>query len=218
MLDGFSLGRNGASLLVTAAAALVAVEVVKLLSKASLLSSYTSRKLLHVAVGLIYFACWPRFSEDSTGLLFCAAVPLAITLQFTVIGAGLYSDEATVKMMSRTGKRQELLLGPLTCESSFRVKELWSLFSALHSLPRSIRVHLYGSLARENGVGIGDGAEVEGGREAGREHYTAHPCAALNEKSQGLLASLPYRPPPTPLTPPPPTPSPPSHALVNIHI
>ena len=114
MLNGLSLGRNGASLLVTAAAALVVVEVVKLLSRAEILSSYTSRKLLHVSIGLIFLGCWPLFSEDAGGLQFCAAVPAAITLQFTVIGAGLYKDEATVKMMSRSGKRQELLLGPLT--------------------------------------------------------------------------------------------------------
>jgi len=40
-------------------------------------------------------------------------VPFLITTQFALIGLGVVKDEASVKAMSRTGDRREILLGPL---------------------------------------------------------------------------------------------------------
>jgi phytol kinase len=40
-------------------------------------------------------------------------VPFAITVQFALIGLGVMKDEASVKAMSRSGDRREILRGPL---------------------------------------------------------------------------------------------------------
>jgi phytol kinase len=42
-----------------------------------------------------------------------ALVPFLITVQFALIGMGVVKDEASVKAMSRTGDRREILRGPL---------------------------------------------------------------------------------------------------------
>ena len=42
-----------------------------------------------------------------------ALVPLLFTVQFALIGLGIVKDEASVKAMSRTGDRREILRGPL---------------------------------------------------------------------------------------------------------
>jgi phytol kinase len=42
-----------------------------------------------------------------------ALVPFAITTQFALVGLGIIKDEASVKAMSRTGDRHEILRGPL---------------------------------------------------------------------------------------------------------
>ena len=41
-----------------------------------------------------------------------ALVPFAITVQFALVGLGIMKDEASVKAMSRTGDRREILRGP----------------------------------------------------------------------------------------------------------
>ncbi|MEN4100600.1 MAG: phosphatidate cytidylyltransferase [Anaerolineaceae bacterium] len=40
-------------------------------------------------------------------------VPLAITIQFALVGLGMIKDQAAVDAMSRTGDRKEILRGPL---------------------------------------------------------------------------------------------------------
>jgi phytol kinase len=42
-----------------------------------------------------------------------ALVPLAITIQFLLVGLGIIKDESAVRAMSRTGDRREILQGPL---------------------------------------------------------------------------------------------------------
>jgi phytol kinase len=53
------------------------------------------------------------FDSDAINKYLAALVPLAFTLQFLLIGTGLMKDEASVKAMSRTGDRREILRGPL---------------------------------------------------------------------------------------------------------
>jgi len=59
--------------------------------------------------------CWLLFpSPDLWYYRWLAAlVPLLFTIQFALIGFGIVKDEASVKAMSRTGDRREILHGPL---------------------------------------------------------------------------------------------------------
>lgn len=77
------------------------------------IDSRLSRKLIHIGTGPIFVLCW-LFFPDSTGSRWLAAlVPFAITVQFALVGLGIVKDEASVKAMSRTGDRREILRGPL---------------------------------------------------------------------------------------------------------
>ena len=90
------------------------VESVKYLSKLQLLSSTDARKIMHIGCGPVFLLCWPLYNSSNliSGVL-AALAPLSITLVFTLIGLGYIKDETTVNSMSRSGRRQELLKGPL---------------------------------------------------------------------------------------------------------
>ena len=53
------------------------------------------------------------FSNSPEARWLAALVPLAITVQFALVGLGIMKDEASVQAMSRTGDRREILRGPL---------------------------------------------------------------------------------------------------------
>ncbi len=72
-----------------------------------------SRKIIHIGTGPIFVLCWLLFPETPLSRWLAALVPLAITLQFALVGLGLMEDEDAVKAMSRSGDRRELLRGPL---------------------------------------------------------------------------------------------------------
>jgi phytol kinase len=57
--------------------------------------------------------CWLLFPEVWYARWLAALVPFAITVQFVLIGLGIIKDEASVKAMSRSGDRREILRGPL---------------------------------------------------------------------------------------------------------
>jgi len=77
------------------------------------ISSQLSRKIIHIGTGPIFVLCWLFYTDDSSARYLAALVPLAITLQFILVGFGLIKDEAAVQAMSRTGDRREILRGPL---------------------------------------------------------------------------------------------------------
>eukprot|EP00611_Tribonema_gayanum_P011572 TRINITY_DN2183_c0_g1_i1.p4 TRINITY_DN2183_c0_g1~~TRINITY_DN2183_c0_g1_i1.p4 ORF type:complete len:258 (-),score=62.87 TRINITY_DN2183_c0_g1_i1:427-1200(-) len=83
------------------------VELVKALH----LQPSLSRKITHIGAGPIFLLHWPLFTEG--GALNAAIVPLLMTANFALIGAGLLRDDVAVKTLSRTGRRQELLWGPV---------------------------------------------------------------------------------------------------------
>jgi len=83
------------------------------LAKRGWVSSKLSRKIIHIGTGPIFVLCWFFFNNDPSARWFAAIVPLLITIQFLLIGLGVIKDEASVKAMSRTGDRREILLGPL---------------------------------------------------------------------------------------------------------
>ncbi len=77
------------------------------------ISSYVSRKIIHIGTGPIFVLCWILFKNTPSAPYLAALVPGAITLQFILVGLGVIKDEAAVQAMSRTGDRREILKGPL---------------------------------------------------------------------------------------------------------
>ncbi|XP_074269585.1 putative phytol kinase 1, chloroplastic isoform X2 [Silene latifolia] len=72
-----------------------------------------SRKLVHILSGLFFMVSWPLFSTSSTSRYFASLVPLANGLKLLVYGLSLVTDEGLVKSVTREGKPEELLRGPL---------------------------------------------------------------------------------------------------------
>ncbi len=77
------------------------------------IESRLSRKLIHIGTGPIFVLCWLLFPDVWYARWLAALVPLLITAQFALVGLGIVKDEASVKAMSRTGDRGEILRGPL---------------------------------------------------------------------------------------------------------
>jgi phytol kinase len=77
------------------------------------IESRLSRKLIHIGTGPIFVLCWLMFPDIWYSRWLAALVPFAITLQFALVGLGIMKDDASVKAMSRTGDRREILRGPL---------------------------------------------------------------------------------------------------------
>lgn len=77
------------------------------------IESKLSRKLIHIGTGPIFVLCWFLFHDDPSARWLAALVPLAITIQFALIGLGVIKDKASVDAMSRTGDPREILRGPL---------------------------------------------------------------------------------------------------------
>ena len=77
------------------------------------IESRLSRKLIHIGTGPIFVLCWLFFPDTPEARWLAALVPFAITVQFALVGLGIMKDEASVKGMSRTGDRREILRGPL---------------------------------------------------------------------------------------------------------
>jgi phytol kinase len=76
-------------------------------------SSSLSRKLIHIGTGPLFVLTWLLFADTPSARYWAALVPLAITVQFALVGLGLWHDPAAVKAMSRSGDRREILRGPL---------------------------------------------------------------------------------------------------------
>lgn len=77
------------------------------------IESRMSRKIIHIGTGPLFVLCWLFFSDTPESRWLAALVPLAITVQFVLIGLGIIKDDASVQAMSRSGDRREILRGPL---------------------------------------------------------------------------------------------------------
>ena len=77
------------------------------------IESRLSRKIIDIGTGPIFVLCWLLFPDIWYARWLAALVSFLITTQFALIGLGVVKDEASVKAMSRTGDRREILLGPL---------------------------------------------------------------------------------------------------------
>lgn len=89
-----------------------------------LIESRLSRKVIHITTGPIFVLCWFLFRETPDARWWAATVPFLITVQFALIGLGVIKDEASVRAMSRSGDRHEILRGPLFYGIAFVVLTL----------------------------------------------------------------------------------------------
>lgn len=97
----------------TFAIALAWLRILDALAARHVIEQTLSRKLIHIGTGPIFVLCWNLFSPQPAARYLAALVPLAITAQFALVGAGVIKDPAAVQAMSRTGDRREILRGPL---------------------------------------------------------------------------------------------------------
>lgn len=104
---------NILALVITFSVALIWLRINDFLAHRGMIDSHLSRKLIHIGTGPLFVLCWLLFSGQPINRYLAALVPLAFTLQFLLIGLGVIKDEASVKAMSRSGDRREVLRGPL---------------------------------------------------------------------------------------------------------
>lgn len=101
------------ALVVTFVLALAWLRLVDFFAQQGWISSDLSRKIIHTGTGPLFVLCWLLFPPQPSARFLATLVPLAITLQFFLVGAGMLRDPAAVQAMSRTGDRREILRGPL---------------------------------------------------------------------------------------------------------
>jgi phytol kinase len=101
------------ALIITFVVALVELRLLDFFAHRGWISSRLSRKLIHILTGPLFVLCWLLFPDVWYSRWLAALVPFAITAQFALIGLGIMKDEASVKAMSRSGDRREILRGPL---------------------------------------------------------------------------------------------------------
>ena len=107
------LGSDLLALVITLVAALAWLRLNDFLAHRGIISSSLSRKIIHIGTGPIFVLCWLLFTPASSARFVAAIVPLGITTQFFMVGAGIIKDKAAVDAMARTGDRREILRGPL---------------------------------------------------------------------------------------------------------
>ncbi|XP_040991465.1 probable phytol kinase 1, chloroplastic [Juglans microcarpa x Juglans regia] len=83
------------------------------LTRRNLIQQSLSRKMVHVLSGLLFMVSWPIFSTSTEARYFASFVPLVNCLRLVVHGFSLASDEKLIKSVTREGKPEELLRGPL---------------------------------------------------------------------------------------------------------
>jgi phytol kinase len=104
---------NWIALLTTLLIALVWLRAVNFIAGRGWINSALSRKIIHIGTGPIFVLCWLLFNNQANARWLAALVPFLITIQFLLVGTGLLKDASSVKAMSRSGDRREILRGPL---------------------------------------------------------------------------------------------------------
>jgi phytol kinase len=107
------IGNNWIALILTLGASLVWLRLNDFFAHRGWISSPLSRKIIHMGTGPIFVLCWLLFTDEPSARYLAALVPLAITIQFFLVGMGIMKDQAAVEGMSRSGDPKEILRGPL---------------------------------------------------------------------------------------------------------
>ncbi|KAL5214897.1 hypothetical protein ABZP36_004049 [Zizania latifolia] len=108
-----ALLQDGAATLLTTAGAYTLVRAFDALTERRLIEQNLSRKIVHVLSGFLFMSSWPLFSNSTQARFFAAIVPLLNCVRLLTYGLRLSTDEALVKSVTREGKPEELLRGPL---------------------------------------------------------------------------------------------------------
>ena len=104
---------NWIALIITFVLALGWLRLMDFFASRGWIESKLSRKIIHIGTGPIFVLCWLLFNNNPDARWLASLVPFAITVQFAFVGAGIIKDESAVQAMSRSGKREEILRGPL---------------------------------------------------------------------------------------------------------
>ncbi len=104
---------NWLAFLIILLISIVWLRLVNLLAHKGLITSRLSRKVIHIGTGPIFVVCWLLFNDAPSSRYLAAIIPLAITLQFALIGLRVIKDPSSVEAMSRSGDPREILRGPL---------------------------------------------------------------------------------------------------------
>jgi len=124
------LNNNMVALATTFAAALLWLRLNNYAVEREWVEALLSREIIHIGTGPIFGLCWLLFDSSPSSRYLAALVPIAITVQFALVGLGVIKDEAAVKAMTRTGDRRELLKGPLYYGIVFVVITVFYWFTA----------------------------------------------------------------------------------------
>lgn len=98
---------------ITFGVALVWLRSMDALAHRGIVEQRLSRKIIHIGTGPLFVLCWNFFSGGIQARYLAALVPLSITIQFILVGLGLWEDPAAVQAMTRTSDPREILRGPL---------------------------------------------------------------------------------------------------------
>ncbi|XP_009783010.1 putative phytol kinase 1, chloroplastic [Nicotiana tabacum] len=111
--DGGSMLQDAGATAFVIAGAYALVSTFDFLSERKLIEQNLSRKLVHILSGLLFMASWPIFSASRWARYFASVVPLTNCLRLVINGLSLATDEGLLKSVTREGKPEELLRGPL---------------------------------------------------------------------------------------------------------
>jgi phytol kinase len=115
---------NSIATIVSFGLALIWLRINDYVAQRGWITGPVSRKLIHIGTGPIFVLTWLLYRDTPGARWLAALVPFAITMQFVLVGLGLWRDPAAVTAMSRTGDRREILRGPLYFGISFIVLTL----------------------------------------------------------------------------------------------
>src|SRR5512138_1124947 len=107
------LGNNFVALAASFGLAIIWLRINDFLAHHGWISSALSRKIIHIGTGPLFVISCLLFRDTPAARFLAALIPLAITVQFALVGLGLWRDPSAVEAMSRTGDRREILRGPL---------------------------------------------------------------------------------------------------------
>lgn len=113
MAEILPLSNNYLALGITFVLSLAWLRLMDFIAHRGWVNSRASRKIIHIGTGPLFVICWLLFNNQPEARWLAALVPIAITVQFALVGLGMIRDDPAVQAMSRTGDRREILRGPL---------------------------------------------------------------------------------------------------------
>ncbi|KDP45055.1 hypothetical protein JCGZ_01555 [Jatropha curcas] len=112
-VPGGALLQDAGATVAVLAGAYVLVLVFDTLTQRKLIQQNLSRKLVHILSGLLFAVSWPIFSTSTEARYFATLVPLVNGLRLVIHGLSLATNDGLIKSVTREGKPEELLKGPL---------------------------------------------------------------------------------------------------------